>query len=111
MTGVQTLVPIMLDHVNAGRLTLQRFVDLTSHGPQRLFGIRGKGRIAVGYDADLTVVDLKRRETITNKWIESRCRVDALRRRHCHRLAGGDDRAGQARHVGGRNLGPARVRR
>ena len=66
MTGVQTLVPIMLDHVNAGRLTLQRFVDLTSHGPQRLFGIRGKGRIAVGYDADLTIVDLKRRETITN---------------------------------------------
>ncbi len=72
MTGVQTLVPIMLDHVNAGRLTLQRFVDLTSHGPQRLFGIRGKGRIAVGYDADFTIVDLKRRETITNQWIESR---------------------------------------
>jgi dihydroorotase len=73
MTGVQTLVPIMLDHVNAGRLTLERLVDLTSHGPQRLFGIRGKGRIAVGYDADLTVVDLKRRETITNGWIASRC--------------------------------------
>lgn len=73
MTGVQTLVPIMLDHVNAGRLSLQRFVDLTSHGPQRLFGLRGKGRIAVGYDADLTIVDLKRRETIRNSWIESRC--------------------------------------
>jgi dihydroorotase len=73
MTGVQTLVPVMLDHVNAGRLTLERFVDLTSHGPQRLFGIRGKGRIAAGWDADLTVVDLKRRETITDGWIESRC--------------------------------------
>lgn len=73
MTGVQTLVPIMLDHVNQGRLTLQRLVDLTSHGPQRLFGIKGKGRIAVGYDADLTVVDLKRTETIRNSWIESRC--------------------------------------
>jgi dihydroorotase len=72
MTGVQTLVPIMLDHVNAGRLSLQRLVDLTSHGPQRLFGIRGKGRIAVGWDADLTVVDLKRRETIRDSWIESR---------------------------------------
>jgi dihydroorotase len=66
MTGVQTLVPIMLDHVNAGRLTLERFVDLTSHGPLRLFGIAGKGRIAVGYDADFTVVDLKRRAIITN---------------------------------------------
>lgn len=73
MTGVQTLVPIMLDHVNAGRLSLQRFVDLTSHGPQRLFGIRGKGRIGVGYDADVTIVDLKRRAAISNAWIESRC--------------------------------------
>ena len=66
MPGVQTLVPVMLDHVNAGRLTLARLVDLTSAGPARLFGIARKGRIAVGYDADLTVVDLKRRETITN---------------------------------------------
>src|SRR5450631_74069 len=72
ITGVQTLVPIMLDHVNAGRLSLQRLVDLTSAGPARLFGIAAKGRIAVGYDADLTVVDLKRRETITDRWIASR---------------------------------------
>jgi dihydroorotase len=72
MTGVQTLVPIMLNHVAAGRLSLQRFVDLTSAGPLRLFGIAGKGRIAVGYDADLTVVDLKRRETIKDSWIASR---------------------------------------
>jgi dihydroorotase len=72
MTGVQTLVPIMLDHVNAGRLSLLRFVDLTSAGPARLFGIATKGRIAAGYDADLTVVDLKRRETITDDWIASR---------------------------------------
>jgi dihydroorotase len=72
MTGVQTLVPIMLHHVAAGRLTLERFVDMTSAGPARLFGIARKGRIAVGYDADLTVVDLKRRETITADWIASR---------------------------------------
>jgi dihydroorotase len=66
MTGVQTLVPIMLDHVNAGRLTLQRFVDLSSHGPQRIFGMARKGRIAAGYDADFTIVDMKRQEIITN---------------------------------------------
>ncbi|MEM9229008.1 MAG: dihydroorotase [Pseudomonadota bacterium] len=72
MTGVQTLVPTMLNHVNEGRLSMERFVDMTSHGPNRLFGIAGKGRIAVGYDADLTIVDLKRRETITNDWIASR---------------------------------------
>lgn len=72
MTGVQTLVPMMLDHVNAGRLTLERFVDLASAGPARIFNIATKGRIAVGYDADFTVVDLKRRETIRNGWIASR---------------------------------------
>lgn len=72
MTGVQTLVPLMLDHVNAGKLTLQRFVDLTSAGPQRLFGIANKGRIAVGYDADLTIVDMKRKETIRHEWIQSK---------------------------------------
>jgi dihydroorotase len=72
MAGVQTLVPLMLDHVNAGRLSLLRLVDLTSAGPARVFGIAAKGRIAVGYDADLTVVDLKRRETIRNDWIASR---------------------------------------
>src|SRR6201996_8569534 len=72
MTGVQTLVPVMLDHVNAGRLSLARFVDLTSAGPARLFNIACKGRIAAGYDADFTVVDLKRSETITDKWIASR---------------------------------------
>ncbi len=72
MTGVQTLVPLMLDHVAAGRLTLQRFVDMTSAGPARLFNIARKGRMAVGYDADFTVVDLKRDKTITDAWIASR---------------------------------------
>jgi len=47
-------------------------MDLTSAGPARLFGVARKGRIASGYDADLTIVDLKRRQTITNGWIASR---------------------------------------
>ncbi|MDH3742459.1 MAG: dihydroorotase [Hyphomicrobiales bacterium] len=71
--GVQTLVPVMLDHINAGRMTIERFVDMTSHGPNRLFQIAGKGRIAEGYDADFTIVDMKAERTITNDWIESRC--------------------------------------
>ncbi len=73
MTGVQTLVPTMLNHVNEGRMSLERFVDMTSHGPNRLFGMARKGRIAVGYDADFTVIDLKRQRTITNDWIASKC--------------------------------------
>jgi len=72
MTGVQTLVPVMLDHVNAGRLSLARFVDLTSAGPARLYNMACKGRIAAGYDADFTIADLKRSETITNKWVASK---------------------------------------
>jgi len=74
MPGLQTLVPIMLDFVSKGRLSIERFVDLSSHGPNRIFGIAGKGRIAEGYDADLTIVDLKARREITNGWIESRCK-------------------------------------
>jgi dihydroorotase len=73
LTGVQTLVTVMLDHVNAGRLTLERFADLTSAGPARVFGIAGKGRIAQGYDADFTIVDLSQRKRIENRWIASRC--------------------------------------
>jgi dihydroorotase len=73
MPGVQTLVPIMLNHVAEGRLSLRRLVDLTSAGPQRLFGIAGKGRIAVGYDADLTIVDLAAKRMITDEWIASKC--------------------------------------
>ncbi len=73
MPGVQTMVPIMLDHVNNGRLTLQRFVDLTSHGPHRIFGIARKGRIAVGFDADLTIIDLRAEREISDDWIASRC--------------------------------------
>ncbi len=66
MPGVQTLVPLMLTHVAQGRMTLERFVDLTSHGAQRLFGLADKGRIAEGMHADLTVVDLKAKRTITH---------------------------------------------
>ncbi len=66
MPGVQTLPAIMLTHVAEGRLTLEQFVDLTSAGAHRIFGIAGKGRLAVGFDADLTIVDLKARRTITH---------------------------------------------
>jgi dihydroorotase len=59
--------------VNKGRLSLLHFVDMTSAGPARLFGIACKGRIAAGYDADFTIVDMKRRATIENRWIASRC--------------------------------------
>ncbi|MEM7225264.1 MAG: dihydroorotase [Pseudomonadota bacterium] len=73
LPSVQTLLPLLLDHVNAGRLTLSRLVDLTSAGPQRIYRIAGKGRIALGYDGDLTLVDLKARREITSNWLASKC--------------------------------------
>ncbi len=72
MPGVQTLLPIMLTHVANGRLTLERLVDLTSHGAQRVFNIANKGRMAEGYDADLTIVDLKAKRTITHAQMATR---------------------------------------
>ena len=72
MPGVQTLVPVLLTHVNEGRLSLERFVDLTSHGANRVFGIAKKGRMAVGYDADFTIIDLKHQRTITHDWSASK---------------------------------------
>jgi dihydroorotase len=72
LTGTQTLVPLMLNHVHEGRLTLQRFVELTSSGTERVFGVKGKGQIVEGYDGDFTIVDLKAERTITNDWIASK---------------------------------------
>lgn len=72
MPGVQTLVPVMLTHVANGRLTLDRFIDLTSHGANRVFGIAGKGRMAEGYDADLTIVDLKARHVLKHEDMATR---------------------------------------
>jgi dihydroorotase len=71
--GVQTLLPIMLNHVHEGRLSLRRFVEMVTENPRRVFGIKNKGRLRQGYDADVTIVDLKKTKTIDNSWIASRC--------------------------------------
>ena len=49
-------------------------MDLTSAGAARIFGIAGKGRLAVGYDADFTLVDLAAERVVENKWLASACR-------------------------------------
>lgn len=73
MPGVQTLLPLMLDHVAHGRMTLERLIDMTSASVQRVFGLVGKGRIAAGYDADFSIVDRKGRFVVSEDWLESRC--------------------------------------
>ena len=73
MPGVQTLLPVMLNHVNDGKLSLEKLVAVTSTNPAKLFKIRDKGSIAEGYDADLTLIDLKAQRVIYNEWIASKC--------------------------------------
>jgi dihydroorotase len=73
LTGIQTIVPVMLNHVAAGRLSLARLVDLMCAGPARVYGVVGKGRLAAGYDADFTLVDLQRQRRIEESWIVSPC--------------------------------------
>ena len=74
MPGVQTLVPVMLNHVNDGKLSLQQFINFVCENPVKIFGIKNKGYIKVGYDADFTIVDLDKKIKIENKNIESKCK-------------------------------------
>ena len=71
--GVQTLIPIMLNHVTEKRLSIEKLTELITENPRRIFNVKNKGRIEVGYDADFTVVDLKKENIITNNWIASKC--------------------------------------
>jgi len=73
LSGVQTIVPLMLDHVNAGRLSATRLADLMCAGPARVYGALNKGRLAAGYDADFTIVDMKKQRSIEESWIVSPC--------------------------------------
>ena len=73
MPGVQTLLPIMLDHVNKGKLKLEQLIKLVCENPSDLFGIKNKGYIKENYDADLTIVDMNKEVVIKDNWIESKC--------------------------------------
>jgi dihydroorotase len=73
MPGVQTIFPIMLDHVNNGKLTLEQLIKLMCENPCRIFGIKNKGYIKEGYDADFTITDMNKEVIIKNEMIASKC--------------------------------------
>ena len=73
MPGVQTILPIMLDHINNKKLTLDQFVKLMCENPCKIFGIKNKGFIKKGFDADLTVIDMNKAQTIKDEMIASKC--------------------------------------
>ena len=74
MPGVQTLMPVMLNHVNDGKLSLNQLINLVCENPVKIFGIKNKGFIKEGYDADLTVVDMNKKHLVKNQEIESKCK-------------------------------------
>ena len=73
MPGVQTLLPIMLDHVNRNRLTINQLVSFVCENPVKIFNIDNKGYIKKGFDADLTIIDMNKFEKIDNNKIASKC--------------------------------------
>ncbi|MDC3173896.1 dihydroorotase [Candidatus Pelagibacter sp.] len=73
MPGVQTLMPVMLNHINDGKLSLNQLMNLVCENPVKIFGIKNKGFIKKGYDADFTIVDMNKTIEIKNANIESKC--------------------------------------
>ncbi len=73
MPGVQTLLPVMLDHVNKGKLKIEQLIKLVCENPCNLFGIKNKGYIKENYDADFTIIDMNKEFIIKDNWIESKC--------------------------------------
>jgi dihydroorotase len=73
MPGVQTIFPVMLDHVNSGKLSLEQLINLMCENPCRIFGIKNKGYIKEGFDADLTIADMNKEVVIKDEMIASKC--------------------------------------
>ncbi|MFO8015663.1 MAG: dihydroorotase family protein [Candidatus Woesearchaeota archaeon] len=71
--GEETMLPLMLDAVNRKKLSLKRLVQLTSKNPAAIFGIRNKGGLGEGYDADLTIIDMDLEKEVDNAKLKTKC--------------------------------------
>ena len=73
LPGTQTLLPLMLNHVNKGRLDLKLLVKLLAHNPAKRFQMKNQGQIKEGYKANFTIIDLKAKRKIESQWLASKC--------------------------------------
>ena len=74
--GVETNVPLMLTQVNAGRLTLNRYVKVQAEGPARAWNLwPRKGNLDRGADADVTIVDLTKESVIDRARLHSKSKL------------------------------------
>ena len=74
MPGVETSLPLMLTEMKAGRCTLAQIQKWMCHGPAEAYGIRHKGKILEGWDADLTLVDMDHTRPVRNEEMFTRVR-------------------------------------
>jgi dihydroorotase len=63
----------MLNHVNNNKLKFKQLIELVCENPCKIFGIKNKGYIKEGYDADLTIINMKKETILKNDWIQSKC--------------------------------------
>jgi dihydroorotase len=73
MPGVQTLLPVMLTLASQGTGTIEQVLNMTTKAPSDLYGVRNKGIIELGYDADLTLIDPKATWTFDRSMVQSKC--------------------------------------
>lgn len=78
MCGVETLAPLMLTAASEGKITIRDVARVLAEGPARLFRIPNKGFIRVGYDADITLVDMNREAKISRSALHSKSKVTAF---------------------------------
>ncbi|QQK80872.1 allantoinase AllB [Salicibibacter cibi] len=78
MCGVETIVPLMLNAVSEGKLTLNRLVALLAENPAHLYGIADqKGTFTPGSDGDITIVDMEKMGTIRKEALHSKSKISA----------------------------------
>ena len=73
MPGVETMLPLLLNEVSKKNITIFRLTNLLSSNPTKIFGIKNKGMIKEGYDADLVVFDISKKRRIRSEDLHSKC--------------------------------------
>jgi dihydroorotase len=81
---VQQFLPMMLELVRGGILSLEQVVEKAAHNPAQLFGIVDRGFVREGYFADFAIVDLDREQEITRDSLEYKCGWSPLEGERLH---------------------------
>jgi dihydroorotase-like cyclic amidohydrolase len=73
MPSLETMIPVLLNQVNQGRLSLHQVVKLCCHNPAKIFGLYPKkGGVVVGSDADIVIVDMKKKVRLNQEKLYSK---------------------------------------